>query len=82
MPILSQALRMRNFLNIIKGLPHVEERPTVRLEARTASPQLFFCRLGQFPDTLIRRDDRNIAELPDAAENLTHLRQVRVPKRS
>jgi hypothetical protein len=32
----------------------------VRLEARTASPQLFVRRFGQFPDILFRRDDEGI----------------------
>jgi hypothetical protein len=33
-------------------------------------------------DPGLRRDDGNIAELADAAQNLTHLRQVEAPKRS
>ena len=34
-----------------------------RLEARTASPQFFFRRLGQFPDSLLRREDKGAAIL-------------------
>src|ERR1700730_4630247 len=50
-------LRMRSFLSAIKGLPHAEERPKrARLEARTASLQLVFWRVGQFPDSLEGRD--------------------------
>ena len=52
-------LNMRNFLNAIKGLPHAEERPRARLEARTASPLLFFCHRNRFPDTLLRREGKS-----------------------
>src|ERR1700730_15119962 len=51
-------LRMSSFLSAIEGLPHAEERPKrARLEARTASLQLVFWRVGQFPDSLDCRED-------------------------
>ena len=39
------SLMLRNFLNAINHIPHAEERPRVRLEARTTSMQpIFFTR--------------------------------------
>src|SRR5438309_7111698 len=39
LPIHSQALRMRIFVNAINGSPYAEERPRARLEARTMLAQ-------------------------------------------
>src|SRR5262249_44263557 len=46
-------LRMRNFLNAIKGTPHAEERPKGASRSTYGRNAAFFRGINQFPDTSI-----------------------------
>jgi hypothetical protein len=49
---------MRIFLHAIKELPHAEERPKGASRSTHRLAAAFFDRSGQFPDSLLRRDDK------------------------
>jgi hypothetical protein len=50
-------LRMRKFLNVINDIPHAEERPWARLEARTEADARWLGHGNRFLHTRFRGND-------------------------